>query len=72
MEVENHLFVVENGLPRGQAIHFHVSSRECNEPQECLLVLPSKSKEPREPLLPRLSTLPPSELRSRGGARAGL
>ena len=29
MEVDNHLFVEENGLPRGQAIHFHVSSREC-------------------------------------------
>ena len=29
MEVENHLFVVENGLPFGAILHFHVSSREC-------------------------------------------
>ena len=29
MEVENHLFVVENGLPFGAIVHFHVSSREC-------------------------------------------
>ena len=29
MEVDNHLSEVENGLPRGHAIHFHVSSREC-------------------------------------------
>ena len=29
MEVENHLFVVENGLPFGAILHFHVSSGEC-------------------------------------------
>ena len=29
MEVENHLFVVEHGLPGGAILHFHVSSREC-------------------------------------------
>ena len=29
MEVENPLFVVENGLPYGAMFHFHVSSREC-------------------------------------------
>ena len=29
MEVENHQFVVENGLPFGAILHFHVSSREC-------------------------------------------
>ena len=28
MEVENALFVKESGLPRGHAIHFHVSSSE--------------------------------------------
>ena len=28
MEVENPLIVEENGLPRGHAMHFHVSSRE--------------------------------------------
>ena len=30
MEVENHhLFAVENGLPFGAILHFHVSSKEC-------------------------------------------
>ena len=29
MEVENPLFVVDNDLPYGAILHFHVSSREC-------------------------------------------